>query len=73
MLAGSLELDHDVQDNINSAIVPCHAKLGDLKSGHYHQIAEISDNTEKCLEVEYKVSTLYGHDQSRGTTQNLDG
>lgn len=35
--------------------VPCHGGLRDLTSGHYQQIAEISENAEKCLQVEYRV------------------
>jgi len=37
-------------------IVPCHGELRDLKSGHHQKVTEISDDAEKCLEVEYRVS-----------------
>lgn len=39
----------------NFMIVTCHGELRDLKGGHYHKIAEISENAEKCLELEYRV------------------
>jgi len=48
----SLKLDEDVRGNIDSVIVFCHGELKDMKSGHYHTIAEISDNADKCLELE---------------------
>ncbi|XP_020277289.1 kinesin-like protein KIN-5A [Asparagus officinalis] len=49
------QLDRDAHGNIDSMIVPCRVELRDLKSGHHHKITDISENAEKCLEVEYRV------------------
>lgn len=51
----SLKLDEDVRGNIDSMIFPCHGELRDLKSRHHDKIAEMTENAEKCLEVEYMV------------------
>ncbi|WOL14877.1 kinesin-like protein KIN-5A [Canna indica] len=51
----SFKLDQDASANFNCMLVPCHGELRELKSGHYHKIVEITDNTGKCLEEEYIV------------------
>ncbi|XP_042464696.1 kinesin-like protein KIN-5A [Zingiber officinale] len=51
----SFKLDQDACANIDSMLIPCHGELRELKSGHYHKIAEITDNTGKCLQEEYAV------------------
>ncbi|KAL6011159.1 Kinesin-like protein KIN-5A [Asimina triloba] len=51
----SLKLDHDACGNMDSMIIPCCGELRDLRGGHYHKIVEITENAEKCLEVEYVV------------------
>ncbi|RWW10163.1 hypothetical protein GW17_00026305 [Ensete ventricosum] len=54
----SLKLDHDACTNINCMLVPCCGELRELRSGHYHKIAEITENTGKYLEEEYMVSCI---------------
>ncbi|XP_074569890.1 kinesin-like protein KIN-5A [Curcuma longa] len=51
----SFKLDQEACANFDSMLVPCHGELRELKSGHYHRIVEITDNTRKCLEEEYMV------------------
>ncbi|CAL9134934.1 unnamed protein product [Musa textilis] len=51
----SLKLDQDACENFDCLLVPCHGELRELKSGHYHKIVEITDDTGKCLEEEYVV------------------
>ncbi|THU45600.1 hypothetical protein C4D60_Mb02t19700 [Musa balbisiana] len=51
----SLKLDHDACTNINCMLVPCCGELRELRSGHYHKIVKITENTGKCLEEEYMV------------------
>ncbi|XP_010259969.1 PREDICTED: kinesin-like protein KIN-5D [Nelumbo nucifera] len=51
----SLKLDHDACGNIDSMIIPCCGDLRELKSNHYHNIVEITENAGKYLLEEYKV------------------
>lgn len=51
----SLKLDHDACTNIDSIIVPSRGDLKNLRSGHYHKIAEITNSAGKCLGEEYIV------------------
>ncbi|CAM8952706.1 unnamed protein product [Rhodiola kirilowii] len=51
----SLKLDHDAHDNLDSLIVPTWEDLRELKSGHHHDVTNITDISAKCLLQEYKV------------------
>ncbi|XP_027108683.1 kinesin-like protein KIN-5D [Coffea arabica] len=51
----SLQLDNDACGNLDSLIVPCCGELRELKCGHHHKIAEITENAGKCLLEEYLV------------------
>ncbi|PKA46272.1 125 kDa kinesin-related protein [Apostasia shenzhenica] len=51
----SLKMDHAACSNMDSIIAPSREDLSDLRSGHHHKIAEITDGTGKCLEEEYAV------------------
>ncbi|MQM17248.1 hypothetical protein Taro_050219 [Colocasia esculenta] len=51
----NLKLDHDACGNISSIIIPCHGGLRELRSGHYHKIAGITEVATKCLDEEYMV------------------
>lgn len=51
----SLQLDHEACGNLDAMIAPCCGDLRELKSGHYHKIAEITDTAGKCLLAEYTV------------------
>ncbi|KAL6967423.1 Kinesin-like protein KIN-5D [Sarracenia purpurea var. burkii] len=51
----SLQLDRDACGNLDSMIVPCCGELRELKSGHYHNVVEITENAGKCLSDEYMV------------------
>uniref|UniRef100_A0A5B7A4Y4 Kinesin motor domain-containing protein n=1 Tax=Davidia involucrata TaxID=16924 RepID=A0A5B7A4Y4_DAVIN len=51
----SLQLDHDACGNLDSMIVPSCGELRELKSGHYHEIVEITENAGKYLLDEYMV------------------
>ncbi|CAM8919541.1 unnamed protein product [Rhodiola kirilowii] len=51
----SLKLDFDIHDHIDSLIVPSWEDLRELKSGHQHDVTNITDKSAKCLLQEYKV------------------
>ncbi|WOL04664.1 kinesin-like protein KIN-5A [Canna indica] len=52
---GSLKLDQVACSNFDSMLVPCQGELRKLKTGHFHKIVEITDNTGKYLGDEYVV------------------
>ncbi|KAJ6804908.1 putative 125 kDa kinesin-related protein [Iris pallida] len=49
------KLDHGAKSEIDSIIVPCREELRELRSRHYHNVMEITENAEMCLEEEYVV------------------
>jgi kinesin family member 11 len=57
LVSGSLKLDHDAFANIGSILTPCHGEMRELKGGHQSKVVEITENTGKCLEEEYLVSS----------------
>lgn len=51
----SLQLDHEACSNIDSMISPSCGELRKLKSGHHHEVVEITEHAGKCLLDEYMV------------------
>lgn len=53
--AGTLKLDHDAREKMNTIIGPSRGELMELRSGHYKKAVDISENAGKCLLEEYTV------------------
>ena len=58
-VSGSLQLDREACETLDSIINPCCDELRQLNSGHHHKIAEITQNAGKCLLEDYKVTHIY--------------
>lgn len=53
--AGTLKLDHDAREKLNTIIGPSSQELMELRSCHYNKTVDISENAGKCLLEEYTV------------------